>query len=105
MEQVAFWNYIEVMNTLINSALVALPIIILSKVHMSRLRKLYVGLMFAIRITYDLLSRNHFENPDHHPESASPQFQSSSTGTAPTTTPILPFHSGPSPSALKQSNA
>lgn len=50
-----WWNCVEVMNILINSALIALPLLVVSKVQISQRRKSCVGLMFAFRITYVLL--------------------------------------------------
>ena len=46
-----WWNGVEVMNILINFALIALPVWIVSKLQVSLLRKFSVGLMFALRIT------------------------------------------------------
>ena len=46
-----WWNGVEVMNVLINFALIALPVWIVSKVQVSLLRKLSVDSMFGLRIT------------------------------------------------------
>ena len=46
-----WWNAVEVMNILINFALIALPVWIVLKVQVSLLRKFSVGSMFALRIT------------------------------------------------------
>ena len=46
-----WWNCVEVMNILINVALIALPIWVISKVQTSFLKRFSVGLVFALRIT------------------------------------------------------
>ena len=44
-------NCVEVMNILINVALIALPVWIISKVQTPLLKKFSVSLVFALRIT------------------------------------------------------
>ena len=81
-----WWNAVEVMNILINFALIALPVWIVSKVQVSFLRKFSVGSMFGLRIMYMTLG---IVFPalmlTEMLGSVSPRPVSSSTGTEPDT--------------------
>lgn len=49
--QVVWWNCVEVMDSLINVALIAVPVLIVWKVQVSRLKRFSMGLVFTLRIT------------------------------------------------------
>ncbi|CAD6570014.1 MAG: 3-hydroxyanthranilic acid dioxygenase [Alectoria sarmentosa] len=56
IDRVMWWNCVETMNILINATLIALPVWTVSKVQISLLKKVSVGLTFALRITVCIAS-------------------------------------------------